>query len=487
MKRILKEFFRKYSSLSVTIKASIWFTICNVVLKGIGFITVPIFSRLLSASEYGLLSVYMSFEQIILTLATWEIALSAYQKGIFKYKNDTKYFTVSTQLLSNVITTVFFAVCFLCFDVISEFTGFDFLDFVLLYLCMLFQPAYSCWLVSKRTEFKYKEAVLITLLYGILSVIVPLISVFVIAKTAQVKFRATLLSSICIYLIFYLKNADYISILKSPREIYQQWKFIILYQMPIVVHALSYTVLAQSDRIMISKLVGDAEAGFYSIAYSIANIAALFTNSFNQALVPWRFERLESKEYDKIKNSTPPMLVFVAVLIIIFVFVSPEALKLLFSEEYYEAVWCVPPVALSVYFMFLYSMFVWVENYYEKTGYVAIVSVACAIVNIMLNYVLIGVFGYIVCGYTTAFSYLLFCIGHYVFMKKACKKAEVNAKIYDLKSTIVISTITTIVTIAITILYPYPVIRYGLLGIVSIICVFKHKSVLKFAKSIMKI
>lgn len=347
---------------------------------------------------------------------------------------------------------------------------------------MLFQPAYSCWIVIKRTEFKYKQAVFVTLLYSILSVVFPLVTILFTNKTAQIKFRSTLIASIFIYLFFYLKNADYIFLFKNPKKMFQQWNFILLYQMPIVIHALSYTFLAQSDRIMIGKLVGDAEAGFYSIAYSIANIAALFTNSFNQVLVPWRFKRLENKDYNSIKNSTSPLLIFVAVIMIAFVFISPEALKILFSKDYYAAVWCIPPVALSVYFMFLYSMFVCIENYYEKTKYVAIVSVVCAVINIILNYLLIGIFGYVVCGYTTAFSYLLFCVGHYIFMKRTCKQSGINETIYNMKSTVIISLMTMSITIATTLLYPYPIIRYAVLSIAVIVCILKRKSLLQYIK-----
>lgn len=486
LKKNIKKFFEKYDSLSITIKAGIWFTFCNVVVKGIGFITAPIFSRLLTSSEYGILTVYMSFEQIILTLATWEIALSAYQKGLFKYKDDIRYFTSATQLFSNLITILFFSICLMFYPTVSNFTGLDLIDFLLLFLYMLFQPAYSCWIVSKRTEFKYKQAVFVTLLYSILSVIFPLITIFLTDKTAQIKFRSTLIISICLYFLFYLKSSNYVFLFKTPKKTFHQWKFIVLYQMPIVIHALSFTFLAQSDRIMISKLVGDAEAGFYSIAYSIANIAALFTNSFNQVLVPWRFKHLENKEYESIKNNTSPLLIFISLIMIAFVFISPEALKILFSKEYYAAVWCIPPVALSVYFIFLYSMFVCVENYYEKTGYVAIVSVICAAINIILNYLLIGIFGYIVCGYTTAFSYLLFCIGHYIFMKMACKQSGVNETIYNIKSTVIISLMTMLITVATTLLYPYPIIRYAVLSITVIVCIVKRKSLLQYIKNIMK-
>lgn len=43
----------KYRSIPVQVKASLWFLICAFLQKGISFITTPIFTRLLSTSEYG--------------------------------------------------------------------------------------------------------------------------------------------------------------------------------------------------------------------------------------------------------------------------------------------------------------------------------------------------------------------------------------------------------------------------------------------------
>ena len=79
---------KRYIDMAAPAKAALWFTMCNFLLKGISFITVPMFTRLLPSEEYGKLSVFTSYEQVILILATWEIQLGAYQKGIFKYTED---------------------------------------------------------------------------------------------------------------------------------------------------------------------------------------------------------------------------------------------------------------------------------------------------------------------------------------------------------------------------------------------------------------
>ena len=46
-------------------KASAGYTIGNYLLRGLGFITVPIFSRLLSTADFGIYNTFMSYEGIL--------------------------------------------------------------------------------------------------------------------------------------------------------------------------------------------------------------------------------------------------------------------------------------------------------------------------------------------------------------------------------------------------------------------------------------
>lgn len=473
----LKKLLYKYTNLKLPVKASIWFTFCNLVLKGIGFITVPIFAGLLSKDEYGILSTFMSYEAIILTLATWETSLSAYQRGLLKYKNVIRVFTGSTISFSNILTVLLFLLGFIFFIPVHSFTGFSLMAFSLLLVYMLMQPAYSCWLIEKRTNYEYIKASFVTILYGIIVFAFPYVAIKCLGPTAEIKYVFSLLGSITVFSFFYFRHISTISVLlKNKSMVRDHWKYIISFQFPIVLHALSYVVLAQSDRIMIEKMVGTTPVAYYSVAYNIAMAISIIQNSINQALVPWRFEKLENKDYFALRKSTAPILLGVGLLIILFVFVAPEIIILLF-DDYYEAIWCIPPVAVSVFFMFLYTLFVWVENYYEKTKYVAVVSIACALLNVLLNYLLIGSFGYIACAYTTLFSYIIFCFGHYIFMKRTLKECGVKERVYDYNACFLLSIVMLVLMLIATFTYAYPIVRYIVIVASLFIVVIQRKKI----------
>lgn len=78
----------KYRSLSIQARAALWFTICSFLQKGISFITVPIFTRLMSTEEYGTYTVYLSWLQILTILTSLYLFNGVYDNAMAKYEKQ---------------------------------------------------------------------------------------------------------------------------------------------------------------------------------------------------------------------------------------------------------------------------------------------------------------------------------------------------------------------------------------------------------------
>lgn len=470
-------FFKRYKTLSLPAKAAIWFTICNFILKGISFISGPIFTRILPTDEYGIQSIFLSYEQLILIFATWEIQLGAYTKGLFKYRDDVALYTTATQALTNILTIACFTIIFLFNGLVTKATKMRPPILALLFVYLIVQPSYTLWLNRKRKAYDYRASVSVTLIYSIINVVIPITALLVFNKTANIKFGATLIGSSVICLLFYFRYANYWVLPKYWNKVKIYWIYNIRFEGPLVLHSLSYLILSQADRVMISHMVGDSQAAFYSVAYSIAGILSIFQSSVNQALQPWRYQMLEEKNYSSIKRVTNWLLVGFCTLIIAFLFIVPECMQFLFTADYIESLWCIPPIAASIFFMFLYTIFVNIEEYYEKTKYVVYVSVFCGVINIILNYIFIQIFGYIACAYTTLFSYMLFAAGHYFFMRKTLQSKEIKEDVVDSRAIKSISGCLILVSILVIAFYNLPIIRYSLLLILCSIAVNYRKRI----------
>ena len=93
--------------------------------------------------------------------------------------------------------------------------------------------------------------------------------------------------------------------------------------------------------------------------------------------------------------------------------IAPEALLVLGGERYLESKYVIPPVMAGCYFLFIYSMYVNVEQFEKRTKPMAIATFFVALINILTNWKFIQIFGYIAAAYTTLFCYMLLWLFHY--------------------------------------------------------------------------
>lgn len=101
MKKLYNRLLNIYKNMSLVKKSAFWFVICGFTQKSISLMTTPIFSRLLSTSQYGEFSLFVSWRNIILVFASLNLASGVYLRGLTKFDNDKENFTKSLQLISS--------------------------------------------------------------------------------------------------------------------------------------------------------------------------------------------------------------------------------------------------------------------------------------------------------------------------------------------------------------------------------------------------
>ena len=99
--------------------------------------------------------------------------------------------------------------------------------------------------------------------------------------------------------VFIIKRFNIKDLVQNQQKVKQQLQFFIGFAWPLVIHSLSYLILAQADRIMIGKILGNSEAGLYSVAYSIASVIIVVQSAALQVLSPWIYQKMDAKDYIK--------------------------------------------------------------------------------------------------------------------------------------------------------------------------------------------
>ena len=283
------------------------------------------------------------------------------------------------------------------------------------------------------------------------------------------------------YIILFFKQ-----ILSSRNFCHKKyWNYTLKFNIFLLPHYLSTSVITSVDRIMIEKMVGLEEAGIYSLAYSIALILSILNTALFQTINPWLFEKIKKKDFSRISQIAYPTMILIAGINILLILFAPEVTHIFAPKEYHNAIYVIPPVTMSVFFMFIYGYFACFEFYYEKSFYISFATVINAILNILLNYIFINKFGYYAAGYTTLFCYILFAFFHYYFMRKICNKYLGGIHVYGEKILLEISLSFLFIGFLITITYPFQHIRYILIAIFTLIIILFRKTIYIILKDIL--
>lgn len=476
----LKQIKTKYSSINIAVKAGLWFTICNLLQKGITMISMPIFTRILTTEQYGVVTLYQSWYSIISIIVTLNLAGSLINNGMVKYEDRRSEFISSMQGLSTCVTIVFFIIYLVSMNFWNNLFHLSTVFMLTMFIQLLFEPAYLFWAQRQRYEYRYKSLVAVTLALSVTSPILGLIAVISTDYKAEARVISFALVQICIGIIFYILQA-----IKGKKFFEKEfWLFAIKFNLPLIPHYLSQIILGQSDRIMIERLCGTDSAAIYGVAYNLATVMTLFINAINSSFVPTMYENMKNRNYVQIRKSADLICAFMTVVICFFMLLGPEAISIFATSEYKTAVWIFPPVAASIFFTYIYTLFINVEFYYEKTHYVMSVSIIGAILNLVLNYIFIPKYGFVAAGYTTVFCYALFALGHFVLHKIILKKQGITEQVFKSKRILIYSIIVLAFVAVSNVLYKFTLARYILIAVAVLVTLVNYKKVISLTKRI---
>lgn len=481
----MKKIINKYKRMGVAAKAGVWFVFCNLLTKGISTITVPIFTRLLTTEEYGTYSIYLSWLNIFTIITSLNLYYGAYNNALNRYRDDKtrNRYIASMQGITTSLVVVLALIYVANIDFWNNVIGLPTPIMCLMLIELFVAPATLFWSGRQRFEYHYKKMVIVTLLKSALNPILGLLFVFTWDSHHEMaRILGIAISEVCIsgsILVYqFLKGKTFFD--------KKFWKYALSFNIPLLPHYLSGTILNQGDRIMIQKMVGRGEVAIYSIAYNVGMLIQIFTNAINNAMTPWMYERLNEKDFKAIRKNTTYILLGLAMIIIALMFFAPEVVLIFGSKKYIDAIYVVPPVAASVFFIFLFNIFAIPQMYYEDKRFMPIASMIAAVLNLILNYIFIRIYGYFAAGYTTLVCYIVYSIGHFYFSKAVCKKHMPGVELFEIQKIVLIGSFLVGCSILFNFLYRFTIIRYFLGGVLVTILLIQKKKIVCLIKEIKK-
>lgn len=479
---MVKKLLNKYNSMSTVVKSSFWFTICSVLSKGMAFLTIPVFTRIMTTEEYGYVTMYNSWLLVMTTICTLQVTYGGFYNGMIKFKDDKDGYTSATLFLSCFMSVGWLFVYLVARNYVNQMFGLPTYIMILMFIEIITKSAFDTWVTRQKYEYNYKMQTIATLFCTIITPILGVVLVLTMGNKVLGRVLSFIIPYACIAVILYY------TITKKGKKIvdFKYWKFTLGFCIPLLPHYLSQIILSQSDRIMINNMVGTSDAAFYGFSYSIGALLGIFSQSINTSFIPWLYQRLEAKEYKKIGTAATPLVFIMAVLVTFVTLLAPEVVWILGGQKYAEAVYVIPPIVSGCFFIFIYSLFSNVEAFFEKKKFIMTASIIAALLNLILNYLFIPIYGYEAAGYTTLFCYLVMSVTHYIGMKKVCKLKEIKQELYDMKTIALISVGVIAFSVVSSLLYKTFIIRYLVLLAVVVVMFIKKDYIMQALTSVKK-
>ncbi len=452
-------------------RASTAYFVCSILVRCLSFITLPIFARILTKVEYGQATIFESWMSLLTVFITLYLGYGTFNTAMVKFEDDRDRYLAAINGVVFMLGALFVVIYLPLQDVLNPL--FELPTWIMLVMVLQIVGANSlqCWYSRERFENHYRRVVFVTLFVAITTVISTLLFVFL---SSEEKGYARIFGGSLPTILIGVALAIAYCVRKRTFFDKTFWKFALGFNIPLVPYYLSQMAFNQSDRIMISHMLGTADAATYGVAYHLAMILTFVLSAINGSYGPWLFKRIKSGDVKENRTVSAGISAVLAVLLLCLIAAAPEIIYVLASERYVEAKWVVAPVAMSLLLNFYTQLFVNYQFYYEERWLLVLGSVLAGVVNIALNWLLLPIFGYVVAGYTTLISFFLMALMNWVMYRIVIRKHGVADEAFSYKALIGILVGLFVFGFALVALYDYPVIRFASIAVVFVVAIVKR-------------
>lgn len=388
---------KKYSNL---IKNTLILSIGDFGSKILSFIIVPLYTFLFTTAEFGKIDIFVSIINLMLPFSNIVIYESMIRLLVDKEESDDS-------VISNCFLVFAYgvAITLLTCPIICNIFQFENLKIIysLIMIFTIYNSIFSQYFRATGKMTNYS-------IYGIIYTLIFLICNVIFI----VNFKLGMVGYLCSILIAQIVSAIYITIFGGflihfhiKKIDYELLKRMIKYTLPLVPNAFMWWVMSTGDKFIINYFLGDSYNGIYSFAIKIPTILSTMYSLFMSA---WQLSAIQENNNSKVKefhNNVFNTVFTCLVLLSSFIAFSSKIIFLYFvSSDFYSSWIYVSFMCVCVVLNCAGSFFGICYTISKNTKNALMSTIYGAIVNLILNCLLInkiGLYGVII---GTAFGYM---------------------------------------------------------------------------------
>lgn len=375
------------------------FTIGNFATKVISFFLIPLYTNVLTTSEYGIVDLVVTISTITVPIITLNIMEAVMRFNLDKGADKNKITKIGIVILffGMLLGLALIPLCRL-WNQVSSFS-------ILVYfyvVCSASSQIFLCDLRGKELLVQYSIGnILNTLLIAGFNILFLLgfklgISGYLLAYTIANAIVA-------VYALIIGKGYRAISVSLDKRKMKEMLK----YSVVLIPNSFMWWIMNSSDHVMVTSMISVAANGIYAVSYKLPTLISTFTGIFNQA---WSYSAIREEDAEDVETYTnnvfKSMINVVMLIGLCMMAVIKPFLKIYVSPNYYEAWQYTPFLIIGCVYLTLGTFMSTSYTVHKDSKGFLFSATFGAVLNIILNWFLIPSLDVYGAALATCISYI---------------------------------------------------------------------------------
>jgi len=393
-----------------------WMFFGRIFTLGISFFIGIYIARYLGPSNYGLLSYVISFVGLFSFLTSFGIDNIVSREIIKDYNKKDEL--IGTAFYLKLIGSIVAIICIVIFSILTTKDIFT-LGLIWLFSLNFIPQSFNILETYFQSQVLSKKVVLSQIISNFVSIILKIICISfgkgIFWLIIIYIIETTVCSSLLLFSFRHFGNH-----IKKWKFNFHTTKSLLSSSWPIMISSIAVGIYMKIDQVMIKNILNNEQAGIYAVAVKLSEIwyfiPGIIASSFLPALINAKKNNktIYESRLQRLYSTVFWLSIIIALISTIF---SRQIIYLLFGNQYIEAattlkiyVWGGIGISIGA----ILNQYLLIEN---KIKINFILTMIGAVVNIVLNYILIPFYGINGAAFATFISYNISIIALFLFPK----------------------------------------------------------------------
>ena len=370
------------------IKNTLIISIGKFSTKLVTFLLLPLYTSILSTSEYGEFDLLNTISIFLIPVITLQMDEAMFRFLIDAKDDNDKRKVFSKTVIFAILSSLAWALIIL---LVGTIVGYSYTCWLIFYC--ISSVIYTIASAFSRGEGNFKLYSFLAFCSSILNILLNVIFIAVLRIGLNGLFLAYIISStlVGLYGLYRLKAYRYITFKYKYKGVMLE---MIKYALPLVPNSVSWSLISLSNRLMITSQLGIGYNGIYSVSNKFPTIINTCYGFFNTS---WRESASKAVKNDNknefYKSVYLNLKRFLLGVSIMMIALLPFVFNILVNKNYNESYTYIPFMIISIYFTNMASFSSGIFAAYKDTKILAPTTIVGTIISILFNLLFIKKIG----------------------------------------------------------------------------------------------